>query len=145
MSYIGVPPFGQTVRTITELTASAGQTTFNVSGGYLPGYVDVFLNGVSLASGDFTSTNGSTVVLGAAASLNDEFKAIAYWPVSLIDVQSTSVARGGGTNKVFFENDQIISADYTITTGKNAMSAGDITILDGVLVTAPSGSTWSIV
>lgn len=85
MSYIGVPPFGQTVRTITELTASAGQTTFNVSGGYLPGYVDVFLNGVSLASGDFTSTNGSTVVLGAAASLNDEFKAIAYWPVSLTD------------------------------------------------------------
>jgi hypothetical protein len=43
-----------------------------------------------------------------------------------------------------FENAQIITADYTITTGNNAMSAGPITIADGVLVTIPDGSTWTI-
>ena len=92
MSYIGVPPFGQTVRTITELTATAGQTTFNISGGYIVGYVDVFLNGSSLGAADFTASNGSTVVLNVAASLNDEFKALAYWPVSLVDTYRKSEA-----------------------------------------------------
>lgn len=51
-------------------------------------------------------------------------------------------ATGSGT---FFENSTTISANYTITTGKNAMSAGPITINDGVTVTVPDGSAWSIV
>jgi hypothetical protein len=89
MSYIGIPPFGQTVRTVTEATATAGQTTFNITGGYTVGYVDVFLNGVLLAATDYTATNGLTVVLGTAASLNDEFKAISYHPVELNSVTKT--------------------------------------------------------
>jgi hypothetical protein len=52
---------------------------------------------------------------------------------------------GGGTDKIFYENDQTITVDYTITSGKNAMSAGPITIASGVTVTVPSGSTWTIV
>ena len=42
------------------------------------------------------------------------------------------------------ENSATISADYTITTGNNALSAGPITINSGVTVTVPSGSTWSV-
>lgn len=54
-------------------------------------------------------------------------------------------AKGGGTDAVFFENDQTVNTNYTITAGKNAMSAGPITIADGVTVTIPTGSTWTIV
>lgn len=54
-------------------------------------------------------------------------------------------ATGGAGNNVFFENDQTVSVDYTITSGKNAMSAGPITIASGITVTVPSGSTWTIV
>lgn len=54
-------------------------------------------------------------------------------------------ATGGGTNQVFFENEQIVTQSYTITTGKNAMSAGPITIATGVTVAVPTGSTWIIV
>lgn len=54
-------------------------------------------------------------------------------------------AKGGGNNQVFFENDQTVTNDYTITTGKNAMSAGAITIDTGVTVTVPDGSNWVIV
>ena len=43
------------------------------------------------------------------------------------------------------ENDQIVTADYTITPGKNAMSAGPITFSDGVSLTIPTGSVWTIV
>ena len=54
-------------------------------------------------------------------------------------------AVGGGTDKVFYENDVTITSDYTITTNKNAMSAGPVTINNGVTVTVPDGSVWSIV
>ena len=59
---------------------------------------------------------------------------------------SAGVGKGGsGTNIVFYETDQTISADYIIGTNKNAMSIGDIAIDTGVTVTIPAGSVWSIV
>jgi collagen type VII alpha len=48
-------------------------------------------------------------------------------------------------NGVFYENNTIVSQDYTITSGRNAMSAGPITIADGVTVTIPDGSRWAVV
>ena len=52
---------------------------------------------------------------------------------------------GGGTNRVFFENDIAMTTNYTITSGKNAMSAGPITVNSGVTLTIPAGSTYTIV
>lgn len=54
-------------------------------------------------------------------------------------------AVGGGSDDVFYENSRIVNYDYTITATKNAMSAGPITVNDGVVVTVPSGSSWTIV
>lgn len=54
-------------------------------------------------------------------------------------------AKGGGTDDCFYENSQIITTSYTITVGKNAMSAGPVTVQAGALVTVPSGSSWTIV
>jgi len=54
-------------------------------------------------------------------------------------------ATGGGTNQVFFENDTNVTDNYEITTGRNAMSAGPITVDSGVVVTVPVGSVWTIV
>jgi len=54
-------------------------------------------------------------------------------------------ATGGGTNQVFWENDQTITTSYAITNGKNAGSFGPITINSGVTVTVGSGETWTIV
>lgn len=53
---------------------------------------------------------------------------------------SASAAAG-----IFWENDQTITADYTVTTNKNAGTFGPVTINSGVTVTVPSGSTWTIV
>ena len=44
----------------------------------------------------------------------------------------------------FFEGDILITNDYTITIGKNAMTPGPITLDTGVVVTVPSGSTWTV-
>lgn len=54
-------------------------------------------------------------------------------------------ATGGGNDDAFYENTNVITANYTITSGKNAGSFGPITIANGVTVTVPDGSTWSIV
>jgi len=54
-------------------------------------------------------------------------------------------ATGGGSDEIFYENGQNVTTDYTITNGKNAMSAGPITIDSGVTVTVGSGETLTIV
>jgi hypothetical protein len=52
---------------------------------------------------------------------------------------------GGASQGVFWENDQTITSNYTITDGKNAGSFGPITIQSGVTVTVGSGETWTVV
>ena len=54
-------------------------------------------------------------------------------------------ATGGGGDQWAIEMDNTITEDYTITTGKNVVSAGPLTINSGATVTVPSGSTWVIV
>jgi len=53
-------------------------------------------------------------------------------------------ATGGGTDTVFVENGQTITTSYTLSTSKNAMSVGAITINSGVVVTIPSGARWVV-
>ena len=53
-------------------------------------------------------------------------------------------ATGGGPDEVFVENGQIVTTSYTITTGKNAMSTGPISISSGATVTVPTDSRWVI-
>jgi len=54
-------------------------------------------------------------------------------------------ATGGGTDDVFYENSSTITASYSITAGKNALSAGPIVINNGVTVTIPNNSNWVVV
>ena len=52
---------------------------------------------------------------------------------------------GGASQGIFWENDQTVSSNYTITDGKNAGSFGPITIANGVTVTVGPGETWTVV
>ena len=56
-------------------------------------------------------------------------------------------ATGGNSNanKIFWENEQTVTHDYTIQNNYNAGSFGPITINNGVTVTVGSGETWTIV
>lgn len=69
--HLGIAPDTVTnpsYRTVTEFTATAGQTTF-ATASYVVGYIDVYRNGVKLGTADFTATDGVNVVLvnGCAA------------------------------------------------------------------------------
>ena len=54
-------------------------------------------------------------------------------------------ATGAGSDKIFWENGQTVTQNYTITNNNNAMSAGPITINNSVTVTIGDGETWVIV
>lgn len=52
---------------------------------------------------------------------------------------------GGGTEKIFFNNENSVDVDYTIPADTNSVSAGPITIASGVTVTVGATSNWVIV
>ena len=52
---------------------------------------------------------------------------------------------GGGNDKIFWENSQTVTQNYTVTNNKNAMTVGPITVAAGVSVTVPAGSTWTVI
>ena len=58
---------------------------------------------------------------------------------------STSKWENDDYTDVIKLNGQTISANYTVPVGYNGLSAGPITIADGVTVTVSDGSAWSIV
>lgn len=71
--FLGIPASGVVTtayRTLTEFTATAGQTTFTPPS-YTVGYINVFRNGVMLGTADYTASNGTTVVLVNPASAGD--------------------------------------------------------------------------
>ena len=64
---------------------------------------------------------------------------------SLSNLPAGAPVGGASTNTVFFENDKAVAVNYQITSTKNAMSAGPISINAGIAVTVPSGCSWTIV
>jgi predicted heme/steroid binding protein len=67
-----------TSRNVQDYTATAGQTTFTVTNGYIVGLIDVFVNGSKLTSSEFTATNGTTFVLTVASTVGDQVQSINY-------------------------------------------------------------------
>ena len=64
---------------------------------------------------------------------------------NLTNLPAGAPVGGATTNTVFYENDNSVDVNYSVTSGKNAMSAGPIAIKSGITVTVPSGSFWTIV
>ena len=67
-------PAAGSAYTRTSFTATAGQTVFSVT--YAVGYLQVYVNGVLLATSDYTATNGTSFTLGVACAVNDIVEAL---------------------------------------------------------------------
>ena len=139
MPYIGKAP-NQGVRTRFIYQATAGQTSFSGSDAnsntltYSDGeYVDVYQNGILLKPAtDYTSTSGTSVVLVTGASANDVVEIVVYDAFSIANsyTKSESDTRYPflGNDSIIRTNGQTISADVTISSTTNALSAGPITV-----------------
>ena len=153
MPYIGkAPNFG--VRSRFVYQATAGQTSFSGSDSnsltltYNDSlYLDVYQNGVLLKAGtDYAATTGTTVVLVTGASLNDVVEMSVYDVFSVNNTYTKTEADTRypfkGNNSIIRLNGQSITADVTIDSDENGVSAGPIT-QDNATVTV--NGYWSIV
>ena len=139
MPYIGKAP-QQGIRNRFIYQATAGQTTFSGSDANSltltypdSEYVDVFQNGILLKPAtDYTSTSGTSVVLVTGASANDVVEIVVYDAFSIANsyTKSESDTRYPflGNDSIIRTNGQTISADITISSTTNALSAGPITV-----------------
>ena len=102
------PLQGQVVR--RTFVPSGIQTSFNFSGGYATGNVDVYLNGSKLIPvTDFTATDGQTIVLlSGAADAGDFLEAVSFQP---------NIVGAGGSNFLFMDDDSVIGLASTINFG----------------------------
>jgi hypothetical protein len=129
-----------------EYTATTGQATFSGSDNngntlaYTAGKVDVFLNGVRLASSDFTASNGSTISLSTGAIGGDILVVKAFVTVntSLIEIKFDTTPQLGG-NLDLNSNDITGTGNINIT--GTIQSSGDIT---GTLATAAQPNITSL-
>jgi hypothetical protein len=93
--YLGIPASGVTTtayRTVTDTTATAGQTTFSIPS-YTVGYISVFRNGSRLAGSDYTATSGTSVILANAASAGDTITTESFYVSSVLN----ALPNTGGT------------------------------------------------
>ena len=107
--YLSLPASSITTsayRNYTELTASAGQTTFTPAS-YTPGFIDVFRNGVRLNIADYTASNGTTVVLNNSTNAGDTVSVVSFYVSSVLNAipniagiitsNLTDITQAGGT------------------------------------------------
>ena len=153
MPYIGKAP-NQGVRTRFIYQATAGQTSFSGSDAnanslsYSDGeYVDVFQNGVLLKpSTDYTASSGTTMVLETGASLNDVIEIVAYDAFTIANSYSKTESDTRypflGNNSIIRTNGNSITADITIASGTNGLSAGPITVTSA---TVTVNGVWTVV
>ena len=151
--YIGRAPGDSAVQVARQTFTASGITTdFTFSSGYVPGYFDVYINGVKMIEGsDYTSTDSSTFsILNGGASDGDVLEAVAYKAFNAatvtnastltvsgdLTVLGTGTFTGAGTSVSFATTAFNLSGTPDIAarniTGTGATFTGDVNI-GGVL------------
>lgn len=110
------------------------------------------------ALGDFravgvplTSGTGSAVVPGGTTAQRDATptNGMLRYNSDLGQFEGYAAGSWGGiggaqAGGVIYENSTTVTSNYTLSTGKNGMSVGPITINTGITVTVPTGQRWVV-
>ena len=149
--------------TLTIATAASGQlyvgSVITGTGVTASTYITAFVSG-SGGAGTYTVNNSQTVsstVLsgnsinstaitggGRIATVGNGIVATVSSDGTNCDlIKSVNLPTGGGSNKVFYLNDTIVTENYTIPTGQNAGTFGPVTVNSTVIISP--ASSWTIV
>jgi hypothetical protein len=137
-------PVGTTVQ---RPTGAVGKIRWNSTLNQYEGYDGsnwTLLGGAVITNDTTTTTNlyptFAGVTSGNVSTLFTGNAKLLYKP-STGELQSSALWASNG----FVVNAMLIAESYTLPAGTNAMTAGPITIDNGVTVTVPNGSTWTVV
>lgn len=127
--YVGNQPDASSViiaRQVFNATSAVGVVTFTA--GYNPGYLDVYLNGVRLLDpGDYSASDGKTIVLTTNTNNGDVIEAVAYKALN-ISTSQIGINSGGTLIKNNVDTLNFIGAGNTFkvsgTTVDIAISGG---------------------
>lgn len=131
--YMGIPASGITntaYRTVTEFTATSGQTSFSIPS-YTVGFINVYRNGVRLGALDFTATSGTSVTLANGAFVGDLVTTESFYVSSVLNAIP---ATAGAVNTAYI-------ADNAITSAK--IAAGAVTQVNLTANVAGNGPAFS--
>lgn len=128
-------------------TPAAGMLRFNDDTDEFEGYNGTAwasVGGSAIMNDTTTSTDVYPAFLnatsGTAANIYTSNAKLLYKP-STGEFKSPELVATNG----IVVNSQTVTADYTIPSGSNAMSAGAVAVASGITVTVSSGSVWTIV
>jgi hypothetical protein len=128
-------------------TAVSGMLRFNTTTTEFEGYNGTTwasVGGAALSNDTSTSSNVyplfAAATTGTASTIYTSNAKLLYKP-STGEFQSSELVAGNG----IFVNSQTVSANYTVPSGSNAMSAGPVTVADGITVTVSDGSVWTVI
>lgn len=120
-----------------QFTATASQTTFTVSGGYLVNLVDVYLNGVKLVNGtDVTVSSGTSVVLASGAAAGDIIEVVGLSAFSIANYLPLAGGTLSGTLNIGSGTLQIA--------GKKAVNGPAVSVYVNTSQTLTSGSLTKV-
>lgn len=94
---------------------------------------------LGVTAGGVVYTDGSKLVNSGAGTSGYLLQSNGASAPTWVAAPSGAVANG-----TMYENSKTVTANYTLTTNKNAFSVGPITIASGVTVTVPSGQRWVV-
>lgn len=162
---------GSSARNVSTFTATSGQTTFTISGGYTANLVDVYVNGARLNANDFVATSGTTVVLNVGVVTNDIVEIVNYIASASASISGTgtsgyvtkwigtsvvanSLIYDDGTNvgigtitpsaKLHIVGTALVSSSMTANSFvKSGGTSGQILMADGSIITAGTNITIS--
>jgi hypothetical protein len=134
--------------TVTLLGAAPGFQSFAVIGDGNTTYYTIAAQtgtewevGIGTYTSSGTTLARTTVLSNSSATQPSALSFSAGTKDVFVTYPSERAVIGG---EGYVENAATVAVSSTITTGNNAMSAGPLTINDGITVTVPSGSVWTI-
>ena len=142
-----------TTRTTSDFTATAAQTTFIVA--YTVGLIDVYRNGVKLATADYTATNGTSVILATGANSGDIIETVAYSALSIGSGVTTFSGGTTGFTPASGSGNVVLSGTLNVANGGtgqttanaafNALAPNQATNTGKYLTTDGTDTSWATV